>query len=194
MVILIPVVFSTVTLSVYSIYQYIYNIDYPFSINNACFLFLFLWLGYVVKKTVTLPQGKKWLLPAAALTVFGIAFAVCFNDEVEYMSFDHQEYGRNIGVFYSSALLICISICWLCRNLGGCRLLEWFGRNSMAIFLMHKFPVLFFQVILGDLGETMGKWQFLLFLSISFISMCLCCWVGTFLRRWLPWMLGEQKK
>ena len=48
-----PALFSLVTLGIYSRYQYRCPIDFPFGINNACFLFVFFFLGLVLRRTVT---------------------------------------------------------------------------------------------------------------------------------------------
>ena len=168
--------------------------DLPFGLNNACFLLGVFWTGYIVKKTVSLPSGKQWLLPGFLLIAVSIFCALTLNDEVEYMSFDHSEYGRNIFVFYGTALITCLGICWIFQNLKELPLLQWFGRNAMAIFLMHKFPVLFFQVLLGELGDRIGAFRFLLFFGISLLSMVLCCLAGMLFRRFFPWAIGESKE
>ena len=189
-----PVAFSLATLWVYGKYQYIYPIDLPLGINNACFLLGFFWIGYWVKNNVSLPSGKKWLIPGLLLIAASLFFALTFNDEVEYMSFDHSEYGRNIFVFYSTAAAACLGFCWIFQNLGNLPLLQWFGKNAMAIFLMHKFPVLFFQILLGDLSNRMGNFRCILFLAVSLLSMVLCCLAGMFFRRFFPWAIGESRK
>lgn len=189
-----PVLFSVAALSVYTKYHYIYPMDIPFGISNACFLFFFFWLGYVVKKTVKLPQEKKWLLPALLLIAVSVFCALRFNDEVEYMRLTDSDYGRNIPVFFVTALGSSLGICWTAMILGRNRLFEWFGRYSLCILVMHKFPVLFFQVIFGRLGEAMGSFQVMWFLLISVLSMAMCCGVGAILKKILPWTVGEYKK
>lgn len=194
LVILIPPALSVLLLGLYGRCQFTHPVNLPFGINNACFLFFFLWLGYVLKKTVRLPKGKKWLIPGFLLVGLSIFCALRFNDEVEYMSFTHSEYGRNIYVFYVTALISCLGILWIFENLGSCRLLSWFGRHSMAILVMHKFPVLFFQILLGDLPQRLGRGQWLFYLGISLISMVLCSAAGRILLMIAPWTLGEKKK
>ena len=193
-IVLGPVLFSLVTLWFYGKYHYIYALDLPFGINNACFLLGIFWAGYVCKNTLSLPAGKKWLFPGLLVIAFSLFCALTLNDEVEYMSFDHSEYGRNIFVFYCTAIATSLGLCWIFQNLGNLPFLQWFGKNAMAIFLMHKFPVLFFQVLLGDLIEKTGAWSFLLFLGISLVSMVLCCAAGSIFRRFLPWVIGESRK
>ena len=194
LVIGIPIVFSLIALTIYSRYQYLYPLDIPFGISNACFLFFFFWIGFVIRKTVTLPQEKKWLPAALLLIALSIFCALRLNDEVEYMRLTDSDYGRNIYVFYASALGSCIGICWGFKILGGGRLFSWFGRYSMGILVMHKFPILFFQVIFGDLGENFGAFRFLWFLGISLLSMVMCCWVAALLGKILPFTIGERKK
>ena len=193
-VILLPAFFSILTLSIYSRYRRDYPLDLPFNIGNACFLFVFLWFGFLAARFMKLPQGKRWLPAAALLISVSVTAAVLLNDEVEYMSFDHQNYGRNIGVFYVTAMISSVGIIWLFQNLGSCRLLQWFGRNSMAIFLMHKFPVLFFQLILGDLSGVPESLATVIYLLNAVLSMVMCCVAGLILRKILPCMLGEKRK
>ena len=193
-ILIFPAVFSFLTLSIYQKYHFrLAFLNLPFGIPNACFLFAFLWLGVLMGKYGHLPKGKKWILPALLLIVISIGSALKWNDEVEYMAFDYSNYGRNLPVFYGTAAVTSLGICWLTSNLPRMGLLSWFGRNAMAILVMHKFPVLFFQILLGDLGEKMGHFRFLLFLAVSLLSSALCCWAGAFLRRFLPFTLGEGK-
>ena len=189
-----PVAFSLITLWIYGKYQYIYSLDLPFGINNACFLLGFFFIGYWTRNNVSLPSGKKWLICGFLLVLVSLFCALTFNDEVEYMSFDHSEYGRNIFVFYSMAAAACLGFCWIFQNFGSLPLLQWFGKNAMAIFLMHKFPILFFQILLGDLSDRMGNFRCLLFLAVSLLSMVLCCLASMFFRRFFPWAIGESGK
>lgn len=194
LMILGPFLFSILTLLLYSKYQYTYPIDLPFGINNACFLLGFFWAGYLIRKYSILPSGKRFLTAGIFLVFISIFLAMTFNDEVSYMSFDHSEYGRNTLVFYGTSLAACLGFFWIFRNLGELPLLQWFGRNAMAIFLMHKFPVLLFQVLLGNLRDKTGFFWFLLPLGISLVSMVLCCAAAHILRHFLPWTIGEYRK
>ena len=190
----LPVILSVMLLAVYTRYQYVYNLDLPFGINNALFLFPFFWLGYLGSQRKPLPDGKIWLLPALLLTAGSIYAGIRFNEPVEYMRLTESDYGSNVFVFYASAIVSAVCLCWICKILKRNRLLQWFGRNAMAILVMHKFPVLFFQVVLGDMGERFGNFRFLWYLLISLLSMSMCCAVGAFLHRYLPWTIGEHKK
>ena len=49
--------------------------------NEMQFLIIF-WIGYWVKNTVSLPSGKKWLIPGFLLIAASLFFALTFNDEV----------------------------------------------------------------------------------------------------------------
>ena len=71
---------------------------------------------------------------------------------------------------------------------------RYWGRQSMGIMLMHKFPVLFVQhfipmtraLFVGSLIIGMGG-CFLVFV-IAMAMTCAACWV---IGRFAPWMLGE---
>ena len=105
-----------------------------------------------------------------------------------------SDYGRNIPVFYLSAAGSTLALCWICRIAGSSRLLQWFGRHAMSILVMHKFPVLFFQVLLGEVGERFGSARSLWFLLISLLSASMCCGVGELLIRTVPMVIGEKKR
>lgn len=190
----IPLLLSLAALCFYTEYQYSCSLDLPFGINNTVFLFPFFWLGFAMQQGPGLPQKKCWIPAALALLGSSIFCGLAFNDEVEYMRLTDSDYGTNIPVFYLTALGSSVALCWLCRLTGKCSLLQWFGRHSMSILLMHKFPVLFFQVILGNVGAGFGKLQFLWYLLISLASMALCCAAGEIFLRIAPWAIGERKK
>ena len=184
----LPLIFSPACLLLYDRTRFYL----PFGLSNACFLLFFAWAAYLLKDRLSFPEEKIWL--AAILPLLGLTFflALRFNDEVGYMCFDHSEYGRNIPVFYLTALSACLLFTWLARILRENRLLQWFGRNAMAILVMHKFPVLFFQLLLGGIEKRLGSFAFLLYLTITLLSAVLCCLVGSFLRKYFPLVLGEK--
>lgn len=92
-----------------------------------------------------------------------------------------------IGVILSTCIAKSIPSQWLAR----------LGQASLGIMLMHKFPVLFFQVRLPFLIYMLQKSETLFWVGniIVMVASILSCYVITcFIIRCAPWTLGKVTK
>ena len=55
------------------------------------------------------------------------------------------------------------------------RLISYIGKNTLAILLLHKFPILFFQVIFKFTKNSMANNNIVVILLIDIITMLMCC-------------------
>jgi len=99
----------------------------------------------------------------------------------------------NIPVFCVAALCGCAGISFLSMSIGQNRLLEQVGKNTLAILVMHKFPVLFFQIlgpfetILEQNDTIAGN---ICGLLVSGVSVFLCLMAGAVIKKLFPFLLG----
>ena len=81
--------------------------------------------------------------------------------------------------------------------LGKCRWLEYCGRHSVAILVMHKFPVLFFRELIPGvkalLADPKDPAGILCGLAVTAVSIALCLLAEKVILRILPQVLGEKR-
>lgn len=164
----------------------------PFHLESSVFLMPFFLLGACFNAmkadTVLKPDnGGKWIL-CLTLIVFGAFIALSFNCRVNYFL---SSYGK-ITVFYLSAFLSVIGIFMLFQHIS-LRPLAIIGQNTLPILLMHKFPVVFFQIALSALFEKTGVFHSLTAFLVSAASIALCLLAGRILQKYAPFMIGKRK-
>ena len=124
----------------------------PFHLESAVFLVGFsevgVLLSWIVKQcaiTETIHKENRIpaLLGAVALLVIGLG--LCWaNGSVDIRS---HHFGKIPVLLPCIAVCFCGATIWLSMILEKSRVLALLGASSLAIMLMHKFPILFFQMI-----------------------------------------------
>lgn len=114
------------------------------------------------------------------------------NDKVNYNS---DVFG-NIPLFYLGAILGCTGLVFFSIALHKQKVLEWIGKHTLPILLMHKFPVLLFQILPPFKGWLQNPDSIIGILSgvfISFLVILLCLLVYSFLHLIFPILFGEKR-
>jgi fucose 4-O-acetylase-like acetyltransferase len=167
----------------------------PFGIYSACGMLVFFMLGYwsreyrlwesIDRKTYRLPAGLACLAMGGWLASKNIIVSVMTST-----------YG-NIGIFYISSLLSLTGYLWLGQSLPEIKPLEYIGRNTMPILLMHKFPVLF-VVFMANRLPFLNVWyarQSLAFsLATTLLAIMACLIAGLIIGRLFPVILGKTRQ
>ena len=163
----------------------------PWAADTAVILLPFACLGALLRR---LPEPKLRGLPraavGAALTAGGLLLSVFVNTKVNYWD---NEYGQPL-LFYAIAILTVYGLMLLLSappSLPGAVLRV--GQGSLGILLMHKFPILFFQVFVPFASGAMRAAAFGPSLAVSAVCVAMCCAVMIPLRRWAPWAIGERR-
>ena len=100
----------------------------------------------------------------------------------------------NIAAFMTTAVLGSFGICFLSMWIETCKPMEYIGRNTLAILVMHKFPVLLFQTV-GPMKALLASYDSIAGVMaaalVSVLSIILCLIVEWIIRRFVPFLLGE---
>ena len=76
--------------------------------------------------------------------------------------------------------------------------MEFLGKRTLSILLMHKFPILVFQimtpVISGWLKNPDSFQGILSALITAVLSIIMCCIADKVIHRIVPWMLGAFER
>ena len=161
----------------------------PFHLESAVFLMPFFLLGLCLRQIDLHPRPdtmKKWAL-CIFLLLSGAVSACFLNSRVNYFL---SSYGK-IPVFYLSAVLSVLGIYMLFQRISN-PLLCLVGQNTLPVLLMHKFPIVFFQIALSPLFKRSGPIHMLSAVLIACISVFLCLVASKILEKYAPFMIGKQ--
>ena len=187
---LLPIVFSTFLLPYLD--YFVFRVRaLPFHLESSVFLMPFFVFGACLReadfKTST-PSLKKWGV-SVLLIVCGAIPALLMNCRVNYFL---SSYGK-ITVFYVSAFLSVTGIFMIFKRVSS-HILNFIGKNTLPILLMHKFPIVFFQIAFSPLFEKTGILHTLTAILVSFASCAMCIGAGKILERFAPIMIGKRNK
>ena len=179
-----------------------FSIYLPLHIESALFLTGFSELGYILSRYILLDQDEhsrksihgSLVLCGCLGAIIGIV-ASRFNGWTDVRT-------HLFGLF--PVLLIVTSVAFSLTTaiasilIRKCRWLEYLGVHSIAILAMHKFPVMFFkmlvpgaQELLNNSGSISG---FLAGLVITALSLAACLVCERILLAMFPWVLGVRGK
>lgn len=162
----------------------------PFHLESAVFLMPFFALGSsfrIIRSDFSVKSPQKCIL-SLFLLVSGAVIALFMNSRVNYFL---SSYGK-ITVFYLSAFLSVIGIFILIHYLRF-RFLVILGQNTLSVLVMHKFPVVFFQIVLAPLWAHTGIVHTITALLTSAVSCILCIVIGRLIEKFAPFALGKSR-
>ena len=163
----------------------------PFHLESSVFLLPFFVLGACLREAdfkFVSPLPRRMAL-ALILLLVGALPALFMNCRVNYFL---SSYGK-ITVFYVSAFLSVTGVYMIFQRVSP-RILSFIGKNTMPILLMHKFPIVFFQIALSPLFQKTGILHTLTAILISIASCAMCIAVGKVLEKFAPIMIGKRNK
>ena len=164
----------------------IYHIDALFfKVDVAVFMLAFVAVAYLLK-----PLFSKGLTPALGVLLAMLLLAVggiaaLSNSKVLYLD---NQYG-NVFLFFASAVFTITGFCVLSivMTQSNIKMLTapfvYVGKRILPILLMHKFPILFFQVIFPWTKEPMKANDPFVGLVVAIISIAGCLVVDVLLRK-----------
>lgn len=168
----------------------------PFSFEITLKLLPFFAIGNIlmrIPRFLALDEKKRSIHLLLAVVLLGAAVSVGISSApVDYCSDSFE----NPLTFYVAALLGSFGVAALARAVGHSRLLELLGKRSLAVLVMHKFPIVFFQVF-GPFKAPLAAYDspvgILSALAVSMISALLCIAVSEVILRVCPILLGSRK-
>ncbi len=188
---------SAVLAAVGFIYVRLVGIPLPFNLSVGLKMLAFFALGrstFLAWPNISKHISTRKCALFLGVGLLAVAFAVAwFSPKVNYSgdTFPH------IPSFLVTALLGGFGTCFAAMAIHRSTVLEYVGKRTLAILLMHKFPVLLFQTV-GPLktvlaqGETLTGTLAALAVSVIAVALCLAAeWVIT---RYLPFLFGTPRK
>lgn len=146
----------------------------PFNIENAVFMSGFFALGMCIKTTPLYCDKKRFSPLQAAAAVLLLAVGAALSQMNGHIAYSWSLYGT-YWIYMAAALTGCSGWALLCRQLPRCRPIEAVGASTLAILVMHKFPILFFQTLVPFVKQRLAEndpiWG--LIVSAAVVGMCM---------------------
>ena len=167
----------------------------PLSAENAVLLLPFFYLGtFIGRIDFDAISKPKRIFGGIALFVVGFACAAINAQDgiVDYVATACRMY----PLFFIAALLQGFGLITAISTVKSNSILARIGRNTMPILVMHKFPVVLFQIILSDvvlLGANAMENPAIALLVAS-VAIVMSLFAGRLLEKYIPWVFGSLGK
>ena len=98
-------------------------------------------------------------------------------------------------IFYVIAIMGCMGLYFLSVAFQQIKSIRFLGKKTLHVLVMHKFPIVFFQVIYpfsGLLKKPDTVIGTLTGVAVSIISIILCLMAGFFVEKYFPILFGKK--
>lgn len=166
----------------------------PWKMDTAVHMLPFFVVGYAVEeygwmqKVTRLAKCPQLLIAVFLIGIGGVLGLL--NGAANYLS----NYYGNISVTYLAALASCLGICLLSTMLPSNGIMSRIGRATLCILLMHKFPILLFQVVIPSTATWIEQRIVPVGCLVTMVSIALCYLAQWVLTRICPVVIGQSKK
>lgn len=188
------IVSSSVLLTALSfVYTYLNGPSLPFNISVSLKMLSFFALGRVCflqySKVSQRLTGKLVPLLIGLVLLAVTAVVACIAPQINYSG---DTFPSVIG-FVITSVTGCFGICFLSMGIRS-KILEHVGKSTLAILVMHKFPVLLIQTV-GPQKSWLARYNSIPGVAVAvvgtLITIGLCLAVEKFIVRFLPFLLGD---
>ena len=165
----------------------------PFKLETVITLLPFLMIGYLLKPLAQKLLGTKFkyhkliYISISILLLLAGGLLGIYNKEAGYLG----NYYGNTFIFYISALLTIFGVCIIGSFIYQIKIMNYIGQHTLPIMLMHKFPIEFICILF--IKSPLKDSNFIIALSITIISIILCCLVELLILKICPFILGKRK-
>lgn len=171
-------------------------ISLPWGLNTVFVAGVYFYVGYVLRRYKVIEQIMNHKYKVLVLAIAGImgVYAGSVNRALGFM--DYQI--GNVWLAYISG--ICFSVLALCLSysIGKSAILEYIGKNTMAVMIFHKLPILLCQTKMGSLTRWLTSSNILLEVVLGMIisigATFFALAVGEVLKKIAPFSIGESRK
>ncbi len=184
-----------ISVSLLLVNENIYKISSLFwKLDVAVFMLAFIATAFLMKNIFSkgINTFVKMVLTVLLLSLGGIiAF---LNSEINYLS---NVYG-NVFLFYFGAVCTATGLCFLSVVLSNINFrfiinpLVYVGKKTLPILLMHKFPILFFQVLFPWTKQPMKDNNAVVGFVVAVISIVLCLLVDFVIQKFFAVFLSKK--
>ena len=188
-------VFLLSALVAFILYEKIRLPNLLFGLETAIYMFPFFALGKVIGSVKGELTGKNTLVKiAVAVGCVAVGTSMTIgNGQVSYNADSSGTYG--FGYFLVMATMLCVGFVSfaLCFS-NGVAPINYIGRNTVGIMVMHKFPILFFVGLFPISKKLIGTYPLVVSIVVAILSIGMCLAVSEVIYRVCPMVLGRRKR
>ena len=126
------------------------SITFPFQLETSIMMFGYVEIGVLTKEVIS--NNIRFIREKRILTGLIIGFmliigiVLCryngFTDVATYI------FGRSVSFYLLESIILSMVVIATAVVIGNSSILTYLGTHTLPILLMHKFPILFFQVVI----------------------------------------------
>lgn len=173
------------------IYKF-YNFPLPFCFEIAIVMCGFIYLGKIIHNTGLLEFKHNYVL-GSILLFLGFVIHLS-NGHISCMA---NYYSHYYIIFVLSSILSISGYTFIFKKNNN-KILNYLGKNTMPILLLHKPVILLFQTKFGIISDYMVSSnvviELLICLFCSILSLVFSIIIYKFLRKYIPFIFGEFKR
>lgn len=194
---LVPPLFFAAAGALNTKYLHIYNM--PFAVETAVNMLVFFSAGYACRQLAQTGRAcallcvlqKKRVLLYVPAAVFA-ALCVAVSEQNGLVDYGMDSY-HHLGLFYVGAAAGILFIISLSAAIGSClKFLTYMGQRTLPILIMHKFPILFFQMVVPFTRVMLAEDRFSAALLVTAATIMLCLIADRVLRKIAPFAVGAS--
>ena len=188
-------VFLLSALVAFTLYEKIGLPNLPLGLETAIYMFPFFAFGKVIG-SVKDEFTRKSILVKIAVTVGCLAVGTYMTIGNGQISYNADSYGTHgFGYFLVIAGMLCVGFVSLAMCFpNGVTPINYVGRNTVGIMVMHKFPILFFVGLFPISKKLIGTYPLVVSIMVAILSIGMCLAVSEVIYRVCPIALGKRKK
>lgn len=166
------------------------TISLPWHIQSALFICPLMGLGILLKKWFQTFNHKKNSIKLFVFIMLIIISISCGSLTV-FTDFRQSVFNGYIR-FYAVSLCLSIAVIITGQIIKHNNIMQYIGKRTLPILLMHKFPVLFFQEICPGLNTLINRGNFCAEITCSVLTIMMCLGVSYFIEKYLPEIIGGK--
>ena len=175
------------------------NIALPWHLETALSMLVWFEAGIIVRDNLYRFDSMEVsiLQKYAIISVLLVLGYLIQSLNIRTVGVRNEHYGI-IGIYYLSAALSINGFCIFANTLKQNAILEYLGKNSLIILVLHKFPVLAFQEKIGFTKKLFESNNLMLKYGCGFVvvtaAITFSLISGKIINIIFPWMLGQKKR
>ena len=185
-------VILTISIIASIVIEHIDNVMLPFGIETSLIMLFFFELGYIFfhNRDILRRMFKTKPVNYICAVLFIITGAVfsAVNGRVRYSVGVYT----NLVLFYLASIMGIFGYLLISYSIGKNRIIENIGKNSLAILVLHKFPILVFQTVIPGFKQALANNNITVAIFACFISVLFSMIVGRFIEKKCPILLGKK--
>ena len=173
----------------------------PFGLESAFFVFAFFQIGVIINQRGLVIQiasagkNKAAMVIGVVVLLIVIWFISTYNGfaQVKALAF-----GKSILCLLATSIFGIVAVVILSVLAENTRCLHYLGCHTLPILLMHKFPILFFQMIVRPVGRLLEQGDsvagIICAVIVGAITISLCLTANLIIERVFPMAVGKERK